>query len=383
MTLPLKQSISIQSFHLNFSLLFSNLLSFCLHFVQWFSIGFHLLIHLNQSYVILQSLHFAVGPMESTADREITEMQPVEMEPCETEETNSMPDSDGNQEVDFFEKKGNSCKFVMAEARSWGFNILFEMNYWLQINWGDVVRSFQYFILCTAFQIHRYHLSYYWLNKSRDKCFTDKRATKSGGCCGRYWKSICHDIQLWRDNGGAEFVSLGSHTTSHEPWSALGFSRCGNWLKRECWRLNENGGIQFYPNLIVWFFGWNPRNLGQILGAKHRQFLDSPSSTGGQIDVSSRKGHDREAVGDAIYGAKIKALVTIKDKFTTPRAVVSLRFFNCFRLLLEKAEDPSEPLLYLRALYVVNSPYSWTLACVPLCVPLFPSTFSHLFFGRA
>ena len=27
----------------------------------------------------------------------------------------------------------------------------------------------------------------------------------------------------------------------------------------------------------------------------------------------------------------------VKDNFTTPRAVVSLRFFNCFRLLLEKA----------------------------------------------
>ena len=56
-------------------------------------------------------------------------------------------------------------------------------------------------------------------------------------------------------------------------------------------------------------------------------------------------GNDREAVGDAIYGTKIGALVAIKDKFSTPRAVVSLRFFNCFRLLLEKAEDPDESLL--------------------------------------
>eukprot|EP00435_Cladocopium_sp_Y103_P031869 s4550_g8.t1 len=47
-------------------------------------------------------------------------------------------------------------------------------------------------------------------------------------------------------------------------------------------------------------------------------------------------------VGDAIYGLKIHALVAIKDSFTTPRAVVSLRFFNCFRLLLEKAEDPDD-----------------------------------------
>ena len=74
--------------------------------------------------------------------------------------------------------------------------------------------------------------------------------------------------------------------------------------------------------------------------------------------MSRCKGHDREAVGDAIYGAKIKALVAIKDKFTTPRAMVSLRFFNCFRLLLEKAEDPAEPLLYFKpCLYVVNSRY--------------------------
>jgi len=57
-------------------------------------------------------------------------------------------------------------------------------------------------------------------------------------------------------------------------------------------------------------------------------------------------GNDREAVGDAIYGLKIHALVALKDNFTTPRAVVSLRFFNCFRLLLEKAEDPDELKIY-------------------------------------
>ena len=34
--------------------------------------------------------------------------------------------------------------------------------------------------------------------------------------------------------------------------------------------------------------------------------------------------------------------MSIKDKFATPRAVVSLRFFNCFRLFLEKAEDPDD-----------------------------------------
>ncbi|CAL1127382.1 unnamed protein product [Cladocopium goreaui] len=61
-------------------------------------------------------------------------------------------------------------------------------------------------------------------------------------------------------------------------------------------------------------------------------------------------GNDREAVGDAIYGTKIGALVAIKDSFTTPRAVVSLRFFNCFRLLLEKAEDPDELKIYVETL---------------------------------
>lgn len=55
-------------------------------------------------------------------------------------------------------------------------------------------------------------------------------------------------------------------------------------------------------------------------------------------------------MGDAIYGTKIGALVAIKDSFTTPRAVVSLRFFNCFRLLLEKAEDTEEMRIYVETL---------------------------------
>lgn len=61
-------------------------------------------------------------------------------------------------------------------------------------------------------------------------------------------------------------------------------------------------------------------------------------------------GNDREAVGDAIYGTKIMALVAIKDSFKTPRAVMSLRFFNCFRLLLEKAEDFDELKVYVETL---------------------------------
>ena len=39
-----------------------------------------------------------------------------------------------------------------------------------------------------------------------------------------------------------------------------------------------------------------------------------------------------------------------QENFTTPRAVVSLRFFNCFRLLLEKAEDPNELKIYVETL---------------------------------
>lgn len=142
--------------------------------------------------------------MESTADREITEMQPVEMEPCETEETNSMPDSDGNQEVDAVEGIENQSVTTS--------------------NFGETMEV---------------------LNLSHS------------------------EVTLLRTSLDLLLASLG---------------------------------------------------------------------------------HDREAVGDAIYGAKIKALVTIKDKFTTPRAVVSLRFFNCFRLLLEKAEDPSELKIYVETL---------------------------------
>ncbi|CAK9064046.1 unnamed protein product [Durusdinium trenchii] len=66
--------------------------------------------------------------------------------------------------------------------------------------------------------------------------------------------------------------------------------------------------------------------------------------------VLAALGNDREALGDAIYGLKIHALVAIKENFTTPRAVVSLRFFNCFRLLLEKAEDPNELKIYVETL---------------------------------
>ena len=39
-----------------------------------------------------------------------------------------------------------------------------------------------------------------------------------------------------------------------------------------------------------------------------------------------------------------------QEKFTTPRAVVSLRFFNCFRLLLEKADNENELKIYVETL---------------------------------
>eukprot|EP00435_Cladocopium_sp_Y103_P060572 s983_g22.t1 len=53
-------------------------------------------------------------------------------------------------------------------------------------------------------------------------------------------------------------------------------------------------------------------------------------------------GHDREAVGDALYGVLTGALLTLKSSFTTPQAVVSMRMFNGFRLLCEKCESPEE-----------------------------------------
>ena len=39
-----------------------------------------------------------------------------------------------------------------------------------------------------------------------------------------------------------------------------------------------------------------------------------------------------------------------QENFTTPRAVVALRFFNCFRLLLEKADDAGELKIYVETL---------------------------------
>jgi len=53
-------------------------------------------------------------------------------------------------------------------------------------------------------------------------------------------------------------------------------------------------------------------------------------------------GGDRDRVGDAIYGALTGALVTMKDKFITPRAVLSLALFNGFRVLGTKNVDPED-----------------------------------------
>lgn len=69
-----------------------------------------------------------------------------------------------------------------------------------------------------------------------------------------------------------------------------------------------------------------------------------------ELRLLAALGNDREAVGDAIYGTKIGGLVAIKESFTTPRAVVALRFFNCFRLLLEKVQDCEELKIYVETL---------------------------------
>ena len=56
----------------------------------------------------------------------------------------------------------------------------------------------------------------------------------------------------------------------------------------------------------------------------------------------SALGGDRESVGDAIYGALTSSLVCIKESFTSPRAMLSLRLFNGFRVLAEKTSEPEE-----------------------------------------
>lgn len=116
--------------------------------VQWISS----IIHLHQSYVILQPLHFGAGPMDS--EREATELQPVEMEVEETEETNSMPDSDANQEEQ------------ICHGRSWEFNILSEMNYngemWQEFSIFNALHGFLnttllYILLIDFFQSEVFH----------------------------------------------------------------------------------------------------------------------------------------------------------------------------------------------------------------------------------
>eukprot|EP00434_Breviolum_minutum_P043811 symbB.v1.2.039072.t1/scaffold6299.1/size19219/1 len=61
-------------------------------------------------------------------------------------------------------------------------------------------------------------------------------------------------------------------------------------------------------------------------------------------------GHDREAVGDALYGALTSALATLQSSFTTPKAVLSLRLLNGFRILSEKCEDAEDLKNYVESL---------------------------------
>ncbi|CAL1164878.1 unnamed protein product, partial [Cladocopium goreaui] len=61
-------------------------------------------------------------------------------------------------------------------------------------------------------------------------------------------------------------------------------------------------------------------------------------------------GGDRDRLGDAIYGTKTSSLVTLKDSFITPRAVLSLALFNGFRVLGHKSQDPEELRLFVETL---------------------------------
>lgn len=64
----------------------------------------------------------------------------------------------------------------------------------------------------------------------------------------------------------------------------------------------------------------------------------------------SSLGGDRESVVDAIYGALTSSLLCIKESFTSPRAMMSLRLFNGFRLLATKSSDAEDLKIYVETL---------------------------------
>ena len=53
-------------------------------------------------------------------------------------------------------------------------------------------------------------------------------------------------------------------------------------------------------------------------------------------------GEDKEAVGHAIYGVLTGALLSLTEKFTTPRTLMAMRLFNGFRLMVDKCDDPEK-----------------------------------------
>ena len=65
-----------------------------------------------------------------------------------------------------------------------------------------------------------------------------------------------------------------------------------------------------------------------------------------------------------------------EDNFSTPRAVVSLRFFNCFRLLLEKAEDPDDAQRHVRS-EPLKSPRCWVCGFAMAIVPNHAQSMIH------
>ncbi|CAK9034042.1 unnamed protein product [Durusdinium trenchii] len=66
--------------------------------------------------------------------------------------------------------------------------------------------------------------------------------------------------------------------------------------------------------------------------------------------LNKAMGDDKGMVGDAIYSSLAGALISIKDKFSTPRSLMSMRLYNGFRLLCDKCEDPEEMKSYVETL---------------------------------
>eukprot|EP00439_Symbiodinium_sp_Y106_P042510 s3805_g5.t1 len=85
----------------------------------------------------------------------------------------------------------------------------------------------------------------------------------------------------------------------------------------------------------------------QILRSSWQQLMDAV-------------GHDREQLGDVLYVGLTGSLAVLKDQFITPRAVMSLRLFNGFRVVVEKADDPAALLNFTETLAFKHLSYEVT-----------------------